>query len=567
MKFAYNLFKIIFVFYLVNIGCTEEEYKYKSLSEYGQFAPPDAFEEDSEYAFYGSENEWNRRMFSENATSKYYKRQGQRQMLEILDGKLDSAIYICKHILEVQPNDLESYFNLSIAYGQKNQIDSALQYVKLALNNGLPFTRYLAGPRDLLKPIYQTDYFKELKERSDIKIIHGLMTGAVTTTGAKVWVRTVNESLVELKLYKNGKYIDTFSSQSILEDDYSTEVNVTGLNPGETYIYKIFVDGKETDGEYSLETYSETYTDGKITIGFGGGAGYTDKFERMWDTIGKYSPDAFLMMGDNVYVDLPEMPGAFHNYTYYRRQSRPEYKRFLQSTNIYAIWDDHDAAIDDIWMGPYIDKPEWKLPMFRHFEQQWVNPFNGTDNAPGCYFNFPIGEVEFIMLDCRFYRTNPFKEERTMLGPDQKVLLKQTLLSSDARVKVIASSVPWSLVAKPGSKDTWAGFETERTGIFDFLTANKIDGVILLSADRHRTDAWKIERENDYPLYEFQSSRLTNIHTHPVMSGSLIAYNEKCSFGYLTFDFSENKIVFDIINIDNENEGRVEVSMDELKSS
>ncbi|MDZ7765892.1 MAG: hypothetical protein U5K00_16000 [Melioribacteraceae bacterium] len=137
-----------FLFIVLLNKAQEEEYKFKSLSEYGQFAPPDAFAEDSNYAYYGSENEWNRRMFSENATSKYYKRQGQRQMLEILDGNTDDAIAICRHTLSVQPNDLESFFNLSVAYAQKGMIDSSLYYVDLALTNGLPFTRYLAGPRD-----------------------------------------------------------------------------------------------------------------------------------------------------------------------------------------------------------------------------------------------------------------------------------------------------------------------------------------------------------------------------------------------------------------------------------
>ncbi len=63
-----------------------------------------------------------------------------------------------------------------------------------------------------------------------------------------------------------------------------------------------------------------------------------------------------------------------------------------------------------------------------------------------------------------------------------------------------------------------------------------VDGVILISADRHRSDAWKIERENGYDLYEFESSKLTNIHTHKIMLGALFGYNQKCSFGLLTFD-------------------------------
>ena len=75
-----------------------------------------------------------------------------------------------------------------------------------------------------------------------------------------------------------------------------------------------------------------------------------------------------------------------------------------------------------------------------------------------------------------------------------------------------------------------------------------------MAADRHRSDAWIIERTNGYDFYEFQSSRLTNMHTHELMPDALIAYNEKCSFGELIFNTISDKpqITFRIINIDNE---------------
>lgn len=554
------------IFLGISLSNCGKEYQFKSLSEYGQFAPDDAFEEDSNYAYYGSENEWNRRMFSDNATSKFYKRQGQRQMLEILDGNLESAINICKHTLSVQPNDLESYFNLSIAFSQKNEIDSALYFMKKALENGLPLSRYLAGPKDLLAPIYKTEYFKNLKEEKNIRLIHGPMTGSVTTTSIKIWLRTAYESVVNIVVNeKNGNLVGTFSGKSKKENDFTLEIPINNLKPDTEYSYYISIDEQQIEKVYPLKTLPDSFEGRKFSIGFGGGAGYTEKNERMWNTLSTHKLTAFLLLGDNVYVDLPQMPGAFHDYTYYRRQSRPEYRQFLETTNIYAIWDDHDAAIDDIWMGPYLDKPDWKLPMLHHFERQWVNPYNGTENNPGCYFNFTIGEVEFFMLDTRFYRTNPFKEERTMLGPNQKEWLKENIANSDAKIRVIVSSVPWAFEAKPGSRDTWGGFEKEREEIFDFLTENKITGVLLLSADRHRTDAWKIERENDYPLYEFMSSKLTNIHTHELMSEAIIAYNQECSFGKLEFDFQENKIVFEIININNESQGKLEIGFDELR--
>ena len=57
-----------------------------------------------------------------------------------------------------------------------------------------------------------------------------------------------------------------------------------------------------------------------------------------------------------------------------------------------------------------------------------------------------------------------------------------------------------------------------------------------------------------YALYEFESSRLTNEHVHPVMEGSLFGYNEKQSFGLLTFDTTlpDPTVTYQIYSIDDD---------------
>ncbi|MHC4867445.1 MAG: alkaline phosphatase D family protein, partial [Planctomycetota bacterium] len=64
----------------------------------------------------------------------------------------------------------------------------------------------------------------------------------------------------------------------------------------------------------------------------------------------------------------------------------------------------------------------------------------------------------------------------------------------------------------------------------------------------------KIERPNGYALYEFESSRLTNQHKHGLKPGAIFAYNEKQSFGLLSFDTAipDPTVTFQIISIDNE---------------
>ncbi len=55
-------------------------------------------------------------------------------------------------------------------------------------------------------------------------------------------------------------------------------------------------------------------------------------------------------------------------------------------------------------------------------------------------------------------------------------------------------------------------------------------------------------------MYDLMSSRLTNMHTHNLMDGSLFGYNKKCSFGVLDFDTTAQDpfVSYTIKNIDNE---------------
>jgi len=539
--------------------------------DYGQFAPADAWNEDSTLAYYGSENEWTRRMFTEERSDTQYKRRGQRQMLTIQEGHPELAVKYCINRLQKNPDDPETLYMLTVAWSQLGEIDSAMMMMHQALDAGLPFERFLAGPRRLLKPLSESKPFKDYMGKHSVQVIHGPMIGAVTATSARFWVRTLEEVQIGINIFEDSEGnlpIAFETGQTKSAKDYTTVIEVKGLKPNTEYYYDVMI-ACETyyeDRYPSFTTYPTTVKPTTFKVAIGGGAGFTPHHEYIWDTIAKQDLSAFLFLGDNVYLDVPEMPGPVHDYTYYRRQSQPGYRRLVQSTPIYAIWDDHDCAIDDIWMGPYKDKPGWKIPVWEHFRNNWNNPSYGTDDWPGCWFSFSIADVDFFMLDGRFYRTNPFADEKTMLGPVQKAWLLDELSKSEATFKVIVSPVPWSDGAKPGSIDTWVGFTEEREDIFSIIEEKKISGVFLLSADRHRSDAWKINRENGYDLYEFESSRLTNIHTHKVMPGALFGYNEKCSFGVLHFDTTiENPTVkYEIINIDGESIQTLEVKLSEL---
>ncbi len=399
------------------------------------------------------------------------------------------------------------------------------------------------------------------------------MLGAMTDHSVRVWVRTADESKVTVRVFEKkagGKPVATSSADVSKQADFTAVVSVTGLKPDTPYFYDLVIDGKpvENDSRYPFHMFPVVGAPIKLRIVHGGCAGYYPQNERMWDTIASFHPAAMLLMGDNVYIDLPQEVGPLHRYSMYQRQSRPEFRRLVSTTPIFAIWDDHDVAVDDIWLGPYRDKPSWKPSMFTLFKQNWNNPSYGARDWPGCWFKFSIGNVDFFMLDGRYYRTNPFAEKRTMLGPVQKAWLLDGLKKSKAAFKIIASPVAWASGAKPGSRDTWDGFPSEREEIFSTIEKKAIDGVVLISADRHRSDAWKIARPNGYPFYDLMSSRLTNTETHELMPGAMFGYNAKCSFGLLTFDttLADPRVTYDVVNIDGETVDSLTIHKSELTS-
>ncbi len=496
-------------------------------------------------------------MVFEAASQQQYKRISREWISMIQDEKTDQVIQEAIDYLREHPEDTESYFVLTVAYTQQGDIKKAMDNVERALENGLPFDRFLAGPRTLLKPLYENDDFQAMKDERDPGLIHGPMLGCVTEQSASFWVRTVDEQKVQIHISQKRNMDNAIASDRVTTQaskDYTAIASVDGLQPNTTYYYTIELDGTLLLEQYSFKTYPKQGDTAQFHVGFGGGAGYTPQYEHMWTTLKNRDFLAFLLLGDNVYIDHPKEPDT-QRYCYYRRQSRPEFSPFIATSSIYAIWDDHDFTTNDSWGGPEIDNPAWKRDVWNLFKNNWNNPYYaGGEEQPGCWFDFSIGDVDFILLDGRYYRTDPKVDNPRMLGPAQMEWLKKTLKESEGTFKVLASPVPWAYGSKPGSLDPWQGYKEERKEIFSFIKENEIDGVFLISADRHRSDCWIIEDEAGYPLYEFESSKLSNIHTHGIMPGSLFGYNDKCSFGTLIFDTTKEDptVSYEIRSIDDE---------------
>jgi alkaline phosphatase D len=489
-----------------------------------------------------------------------YKRRHTRVMEFLMAGEFEKARSRLDKWFGVDPKDPENYYMLAVIECQAGQVPQAVAAMQRSLELGLAPERIVGGTHTLLDPVKNTLEFKQIAAKLAGRIVSGPMLGVVTESSSKIWVRTVQPADVQAIIVDRQNPQRKHSSRTIrstADADLTAVLTVEGLQPSTKYHYSVLVNGVEDRDRQGFQTFTTAppaNSPAKFAVAFGGCAGYTPSNERMWDNILSFHPQALWLLGDNVYSDAPQWP-ALQYFCFYCRQARPEFRRLTAGTPVYAIYDDHDFGANDCSGGPEIEKPTWKRAVWNVFQEMWLNPaYGGGEKQPGCWFDYHYGDVHFIFLDGRYYRStgehgvNP----PTMLGPVQKQWLLRTLSESRAKIKVLISPVTWAINTKGTVPDTWFGFQEERKEIFDFLAERKIGGVVLVSSDRHRSDLLKNERPGSYPLHEFNSGLLTNDSAHPTLPTAEFSYNELPTFGLIEFNttIADPSVSYRIIDVD-----------------
>ena len=468
-------------------------------------------------------------------------------------GKHQQALEVLEQRIGKFSKDSEWVYQKAIALAQSGNLPEAMTQLQRSVAMGVPTGRVTADSHDLLKPLAKEVAFQAIVKKHVNQPIQGPMVGAISDSTAQIWLRTPHAASVRVVLTGSDNKTVEGKKETSVDSDFTAVIKFISLQSNTQYEYRLFVNDKRVTLPYNSQfrTWPKRDNGVKFSFAFGGGAGYVTGHEHMWDTIGKSKPAVLFLLGDNMYSDDPES-SQMQRFCYYRRQSSLSFRKLVAQTQVYSIWDDHDFGTNDCSGGPEINSPAWKIPVWNVYRQNWANPaYGGGRQQPGCWYDFYAGDIHFIMLDGRYYR---HRKDKTMLGPAQKAWLKETLAASTGTFKVVASPVPWEYRTKGDSKDTWNGFKQERKEIFDFLAEKKIEGVLLMSADRHRSDAWKIDRPNGYSLYEFNSSRLTNNHVHKTMKEAIFSYNKKQSFGLVEFDTTvdDPTVSYTVISIDGE---------------
>jgi len=245
--------------------------------------------------------------------------------------------------------------------------------------------------------------------------------------------------------------------------------------------------------------------------------------QHMWAQIASQDPQAFLMIGDNVYGDNAWDADAgleSLRVAYDEQAAHPEFARFRARYPMMATWDDHDYGLNDA--GGAFPMRRWAETLFETF---W-NSSEAVRSRPGIYDSVTVGpegqRVQFILLDTRFFRSDLKRKAwqrprpalgsylpdtdpaATILGAEQWEWLEGEL-AKPADLRVVVSSI--QAITEAHDYESWENFPLERKKLFDMLGEREDSGVVLLTGDRHSAGIYRLDHGGE-TFWELTSSSL-----------------------------------------------------------
>ncbi len=346
------------------------------------------------------------------------------------------------------------------------------------------------------------------------RCMQGPMLGPVTESGVTVWARLSGEFTFCVGCALDAALTDLVWSEPVTAqraNDFIVVARVEGLNPATRHFYRIEVNGGAPaylgdEALGSFVTAPAPGTSGEFSVAFGSCARLQrDPVQPIWTTVANLAPHFFIWLGDNMYGDSLEPSILAEEYR--RLRDVPNLQPVNRKIPQLAVWDDHDYGLNDHdRTNPIKDEA------LAVFQQYWPNPAYGLPDAPGVFFAYSYGGVDFFFLDCRYYRDpnkDPDTTGKTFLGEKQLAWLQDHLTASAAPFKILVSGSGWSS-AKGEGGDSWAAFLHERDALFEFIRENEITGVVLLSGDTHvgELNAIPWSEKGGYDFYDLVSSPL-----------------------------------------------------------
>jgi alkaline phosphatase D len=342
-----------------------------------------------------------------------------------------------------------------------------------------------------------------------------------------LWVQTTKAASVRFAYWEKGMQDEKFYTDNVItkeETALTAKLLANKVEPGKVYEYQLLINTIPVELPYETSFRSQELwqwrTDPPAIRFATGSCAYIneEKYDRpgnpygggyqIFNSIHEKDPDFMIWLGDNFYLreaDWNTRTGILHRFTHGR--SVPAMQSLLGSVHHYAIWDDHDYGPNNS------DRGFWnKNTTLEAFELFWANPSFGIGDMKGAITCFEWGDLDFFLLDNRYYRSpdNLKSDSKTILGENQLQWLFDGLASSYAPYKFVV--LGGQFLNTKAEHETYSnyGFDQERQQIIDFIHEQNIEGVIFLTGDRHFTELSMLAEDGEPAIYDLTTSPLTS---------------------------------------------------------
>ena len=310
-----------------------------------------------------------------------------------------------------------------------------------------------------------------------------IWAGAVTEHSFSV-VAKVDDPAESLRLVvsEEASLTGARATGSVERGDHGlTRFAIDGLDADTDYFYAVEIDGVPDRVRIGqVRTFPSGPSSFRVAVGSDARVGSNGQ---VFEAIERVDPLLYLVPGDLHYANIDEPDRGLFEDVLDLTLSRPAPAALYRSTPVAYVWDDHDFGGDG--SDPTTPSAPIAQETFRRYVPHY--PLEGDDTT--IHQAFTVGRVRFILTDGRSARTPASAADdasKTMLGAGQKAWFEEQLLEANGKYPLIVwvSPLPWISEAKDGGDD-WGGYSTERRELADFIAANKIEGLLMISGDAH----------------------------------------------------------------------------------
>jgi alkaline phosphatase D len=342
-----------------------------------------------------------------------------------------------------------------------------------------------------------------------------------------------------------ARVIATGVAQTSGDRDFTVKVDAGGLQPGRQYFY-VF----EVDGERSPVGRTRTLPSGgvdRVRLASVCCANYPAGYFNVYRCLANRPDiDAVVHLGDYIYefengvygdgtglLRIPEPQREAVTLDDYRiryatYRADPDLQEAHRVHPFIAVWDDHEMT-NDAWSGGAVNhnpdqgEGHWKTRQAAAYRAylEWMPIREFGDRGIRLYRHFRFGTLaDLVMLDTRGLRDRQVatadtaaltKKGRTMLGAAQESWLFAQLRASQTAAtawRIIGQQVMFSRLVPPDRPvllaDGWDGYQAARERIVDFLAAERVPDVAILSGDLHSSWAFDVPR-SAWSGYQFRT--------------------------------------------------------------